>query len=324
MDPLDSARQVVDLEIAELQRLRSRLDQSFVVAVEVLKETIQAGKKVVVCGVGKSGAIGRKIAATLNSTGCPATVLVAQDALHGDLGVVTEGDTVLALSHSGETGELLALLPHVRRVARVKIIALTGAPESSLGQLCDLTLDTSIEREACPLNLAPTSSSTVQLVMGDALAMVLLEQRGFLAEDFARLHPGGSLGRALLTRVRDIMRTGTQLAKVSLQHTVHQVLTAMTQARSGAAIVVAEDGKLAGIFTQGDFVRAFQKGGQIGHKIVREVMTRSPIAIQDDRLAVEVLSLLRSHPVDDLIVVDAENRPVGMVDSQDLTRLKLL
>jgi arabinose-5-phosphate isomerase len=323
MDHAEKARQVVDLEIAELRRLRDRIDGEFSEAIRLLMRTLAAGRKIIVCGVGKSGNIGRKIAATFNSTGAASVVLNAQDALHGDLGMVGTGDCVLVLSHSGETEEVLNLLPHLKTQGAT-LVALTGGANSTLAHHCDLVLDASIEREACPLNLAPTSSSTVQLVLGDALAMVLLEARGFEAEHFARLHPGGSLGRALLTRVSDIMRRDHQVATVRVQATVQMALTAMTQARSGACLVVGDDTLLAGIFTQGDFVRAFQKGGQIGNKPVREFMSRQPIAISEDRLAVEVLSLLREHAVDDLPVVDAEGRPVGMVDTQDLSRLRLI
>ncbi len=323
MDYAAKARHVVDLEIAELRRLRDRIDGAFSSAIELLAATLAADRKIIVCGVGKSGTIGRKIAATLNSTGAASVVLNAQDALHGDLGMVSAGDCALILSHSGETEEVLNLLPHLKSQG-ARLVALTGGADSTLAQHCDIVLDASIEREACPLNLAPTSSSTVQLVLGDAIAMVLLEARGFEAEHFARLHPGGALGRALLTHVRDIMRKETQVAVVRLQATVQMALTAMTQARSGACLVVSDDGPLAGIFTQGDFVRAFQKGGQIGHKPVRDFMTRQPIAIHQDKLAVEVLALLRENRVDDLPVVDAEGRPVGMVDTQDLSRLRLI
>jgi len=323
MDFAAKARHVVDLEIAELQRLRDRIDGAFSDAIGLLVRTLASGRKIIVCGVGKSGNIGRKIAATFNSTGAASVVLNAQDALHGDLGMVIAGDCVIVLSHSGETEEVVNLLPHLKSQGAA-LIALTGGANSTLAQHCDLVLDASIAREACPLNLAPTSSSTVQLVLGDALAMVLLEARGFEAAQFARLHPGGSLGRSLLTRVRDIMRKDSQVATVRLQAAVQMALTAMTQARSGACLVVGDDGSLAGIFTQGDFVRAYQKGGQIGHKPVRDFMSRHPIAIQQDRLAVEVLTLLRDHAVDDLPVVDAEGRPVGMVDTQDLSRLRLI
>ena len=323
MDYVGKARQVVELEMAELERLRDRIDGSFSRTVEMLLTTLKTGRKIIVCGVGKSGNIGRKIASTLNSTGAPSVVLNAQDALHGDLGVVNRGDAVIVLSHSGETEEVLSLLPHLKRRG-ARLIAVTGGARSTLAQHCDLVLDAGIEREACPLNLAPTSSSTVQLVLGDALAMVLLEARGFEARDFAQLHPGGSLGRALFTRVRDIMRRDSQVAIVRPLVTVQIALTAMTSARSGACLIVSDDGALAGIFTQGDFVRAFQKGGQIAHRMVREFMTKNPVAICQDRLAVEVLNLLNEHHIDDLPVVDEENRPVGMVDTQDLSRLRLI
>lgn len=323
MDYAAKARQVVDIEIAELQRLRDRVDGAFSDAISLLASILSQGRKIIVCGVGKSGTIGRKLAATFNSTGAASVVLNAQDALHGDLGLVCAGDVVLLLSNSGETEEVLNLLPHLKALG-ASLVAITGGAGSTLAQHCEIVLDAGVEREACPLNLAPTSSSTVQLVLGDALAMVLLEARGFDAENFAKLHPGGSLGRALLMRVCDIMRRDQQVALVRLQATVQMALTAMTQARSGACLVVGDEGTLAGIFTQGDFVRAFQKGGQIGHKSVREFMTRSPIAIQQDRLAVEVLGLLREHHVDDLPVIDAESRPVGIVDTQDLSRLRLI
>jgi arabinose-5-phosphate isomerase len=323
MDYAAKARQVVELEIAELKRLADRIDGAFSEAVDRLLEALRRGSKVIVCGVGKSGNIGRKIASTFNSTGAPSVVLNAQDALHGDLGVVNPGDVVMLLSHSGETEEVLNLLPHLK-TRGATLLALTGDPGSTLANHCELVLDAGIAREACPLNLAPTSSSTVQLVLGDALAMVLLEARGFEASDFAQLHPGGSLGRTLFTRVRDIMRRDAQVAIVRPEVTVQVALTAMTGARSGACLIVAEDGRLDGIFTQGDFVRAFQKGGHIADRPVRDFMTTNPVSICQDRLAVEVLNLLNEHRIDDLPVVDAEHRPVGMVDTQDLSRLRLI
>ena len=323
MDYTTKARQVIDLEISELQRLRDRIGVGFQDAVELMFEVLSTGRKLIVCGVGKSGTMARKVSATLNSTGATSVVLNAQDALHGDIGVVNEGDAVIVISHSGETGELLDLLPHLKSCG-VWIIGMTGAVQSTLARHSDIVLDTSIEREACPLNLAPTSSSTVQLVLGDALAMVLLEARGFRSDDFARLHPGGALGRALLTRVCDIMRRDSQVAIVRPLVTVQQTLTAMTNARCGAAVIANDDGTLAGIFTQGDFVRAFQSAGQIGHRPVRDFMTKAPVSIGHDKLAVEVLNVLKDHPVDDLIVVDERNRAVGMIDTQDLSRLKLI
>ena len=323
MDHQSKARTIIDLEISELIRLRDRIDDSFSRAVRILRETIEADRKLIVCGVGKSGNIAAKLAATLTSTGATAVVLNPQDALHGDLGLVNDGDTVIAMSASGETDEMLRLLPFLKR-CQIRIIAITGATASALARAADVVLDVNVQREACPLNLAPTSSSTVMLVLGDALAMVLLEDRGFQADDFARLHPGGSLGRALLTRVSDVMRTGAQLPLLSPDASVMDAIDAMRLCRSGCAIVTAPDGTLAGIFTQGDFTRAWKQTGDLGPLPVAQFMTRQPITIQSDRLAAEILNLLERHPVDDLVVVSPDNRPVGLVDTQDLTRLRLL
>lgn len=322
MDHIAKARTVIDLEIRELQRLRDRIDDSLAGAVEALVRTLDARGKIVVVGVGKSGNIGNKLAATFNSTGATAVVLNPQDALHGDLGLVANGDAVIALSQKGETRELLDLLPHLRRRAG-SIIALTGNGDSTLARSSDIVLNVHVEREACPLNLAPTSSSTVMLVLGDALAMVLLEARGFRADDFASLHPGGSLGRALLTKVAHIMRTGDRLPLVPPEATVRDALRAMSLARSGAAVITTADGRLAGIFTQGDFARAYQRDDQIGSRPVREFMTTDPVRIREDKLAAEALRLLESHPVDDLVAIDESDRVVGLVDTQDLTRLSI-
>lgn len=323
----EKARTVIDLEVRELGRLAERLGgiggEAFGEAVEVLRGVLEDGRKIVVAGVGKSGDIGHKIAATLNSTGATAVVLNSQNALHGDLGLVARGDAVIVMSHSGETAELLDLLPHLKRRAGV-MVGVTGCPESSLGKACDVVLDCNVEREACPLNLAPTSSSTVMLVLGDALAMVLLESRGFGQEDFAELHPGGSLGRALLTRVADIMRAGANLALVGRGVSVREALAAMTGARSGAAVVVDGGGRLEGIFTQGDFARAYQADAGVGERPVSELMTVGPVTVEAGRLAVEVLKLLETHRIDDLVVLDGDGCVVGMVDTQDLSRLRIL
>ncbi len=323
MDYLDKARRVIDLEISELRRLDHRLDASFSQAVETILPCIERRGKVVVCGVGKSGHIGEKIAATLTSTGCPAVVLNSLNALHGDLGLLADGDTVLALSQSGETEELLNVLPALAR-ADVKIIALTGNPKSSLAQASHVVLDTSVEQEACPLNLAPTSSTTVMLVLGDALAMVLLEARGFTREDFARYHPGGHLGRTLLLKVRQIMRSADQMALVRPAMPVLEVLQVMTRLRAGAAVATDGDGRLAGIFTHSDFARHFQANPAIGELPVESFLTKSPITVHGDKLAVEVLHLIERHRIDDLVVVDGERRPIGIVDSQDLARLRIV
>lgn len=319
----EKARRVIQLEIDELQRLHARLDGAFSHAMELLLACLGQRGKFVVCGVGKSGSIGGKLAATLNSTGATTVLLNAGDALHGDLGVIDAGDLAILLSYSGETVELLALLPHLKRFG-IPLIAITGNAGSTLARNADVVLDVHVTQEACPLNLAPTSSTTAMLVLCDALAMVLLEARGFQQEDFARLHPGGSLGRALLTRVRDVMRSGEQLAVISPDTTVSDALAAMTRARSGAAVVAAADGMLAGVFTHGDFVRAFQKDQAIATHAVRELMTPRPVTIQADKLAAEVLATLQTKRVDDIVVVDDQGRPVGMVDTQDLTRLRLI
>jgi len=237
MDFVERARRVIEIEREGLERLAGRLDAPFAQAVEILRETAGRHGKIVVVGIGKSGNIGHKIAATFNSTGSVAVVLNSQNALHGDLGMLSDGDAVVALSYSGETAELLDLLPHIKRFD-VRLIGMTGRPASTLAEHSDVVLDTSVEREACPLNLAPTSSSTAMLVMGDALAMVLLEARGFTEEDFAKFHPGGALGRALLTKVRDIMRSGGQLASVPDGSNVREALVAMTSARAGACLVM--------------------------------------------------------------------------------------
>jgi arabinose-5-phosphate isomerase len=319
----DQARRVIRLEIEELENLHSRVGDDFSQAIDLLLNCVVNRGKLIVCGVGKSGNIGRKLTATLNSTGATSVCLNVGDALHGDLGVIDPGDLAILLSYSGETGELVDLLPHLKRLG-LPIVAITGDASSTLAKQADCVLDVHVTQEACPLNLAPTSSTTAMLVLCDALAMVLLEARGFKTEDFAKLHPGGSLGRALLTLVSDVMRQGDQLALVPLETTVQEALHSMTRARSGAAVVVNADGTLAGVFTHGDFVRAFQKDHAIADLPVTQFMTAKPISIQADKLAAEVLATLEKVRVDDLVVLDAAGRPVGMVDTQDLTRLRLV
>jgi arabinose-5-phosphate isomerase len=303
--------------------LHARIGESFSRAIERLLRCFENRGKIIVCGVGKSGNIGRKLTATLNSTGATSVCLDVGDALHGDLGVIDQGDLAIMLSYSGETSELVDLLPHLKRLG-LPIIAITGDASSTLARHADCVLDVHVTQEACPLNLAPTSSTTAMLVLCDALAMVLLEARGVQPADFAKLHPGGSLGRALLTRVSDVMRRGDQLALVQLSTTVQEALQAMTRARSGAAVIVGPDGALAGVFTHGDFVRAFQKDHAIAELPVTQFMTVKPISIQADKLAAEVLATLEKVRVDDLVVLNESGHPVGMVDTQDLTRLRLV
>ena len=323
MDHLARARAVIEMETDGLLRMSERLDENFIMAVTILHQTLDQKGKIVVVGVGKSGNIGHKIAATLNSTGATAGVLNSQNALHGDLGLLSDGDAVLALSYSGETRELLDLMPFIKRF-EVAVIALTGKPDSTLSRLSEITLDTSVGREACPFNLAPTSSSTAMLVMGDALAMVLLEDRGFTEEDFARYHPGGSLGRALLTRVSEIMRADAALPTAGESATVMDALQAMTRAHAGACLILAADGRLAGIFTHGDFARAFQRDPMLGNNPVTGLMTRNPITVRADSLAVEAVKSIGQNRIDDVVVLDADGVPVGLIDTQDLARLKLV
>src|SRR5438045_6131650 len=322
MDYLEKAARVLDIEIFELQRLRDRLGENFSRAVELIRETVDARGKVVVLGVGKSGHVGGKLPDTRTSTGSPAVGLDSSNALHADLGMVADGDVVLALSASGETEELLRILPAIARF-QARVIAFCGDPKSTLAQNAHVFLNVNIEQEACPLNLAPTLSTTVMLALGDALAMVLLEARGFNKEDFAKFHPAGLIGRSLLMRVHQIMRPREAMAIVSTNTSIRDVLKAMTNVRAGAAVVAGEDRQLLGIFTHGDFVRHFQSDSKIGERLVADLMTLNPVTVHKDKLAVEVLNLLERHRIDDLVVIDDDSVPVGIVDSQDLTRLKL-
>jgi arabinose-5-phosphate isomerase len=319
VDLIEKARSVLGIEATQLTLLADRLDENFAQAIKVLDETLRRERKIVVIGVGKSESIGNKFVATLNSTGATAVSLNCQNALHGDLGLLSVGDLVIALSYSGETSEMISLLPHAKKRAS-KLVAITGQPDSTLARHSDLVLDTHVEEEACPLQLAPTSSSTNMLGLCDALAMVLLEQRGFRTEDFAELHPGGSLGKYLLNRVSDIMRTGSALAKVAQDALVSETIMAMLEARAGAAVIVHPDNTLAGIFTHGDFVRSYQHNREIGDAPVAEHMTANPITVSENDLAVEVVRILRENRIDDLIVTNDQGHAVGLVDVQDLSR----
>ncbi len=320
---LVKARRVFALELAEAQRVAERLDESFARAVEVFRTTVDQGRKIVVAGVGKSGHIGEKIAATLTSTGAPAVMLNALNALHGDLGIVADGDAILILSNSGETDELLNVFPALARL-NVQIVAMTGRPGSFLAQNAHIHLDASVEREACPLELAPTASTTAMLVLGDALAMVLLEARGFTREDFARFHPSGKLGRTLLLTAQQIMRGPEQMALVPPNAVIRDVLLEMARRRAGSAVAVNEGGTLAGIFTQGDFARHLAANPNLLELAVTPFLTAKPVTVRSSALAFEVLRILERHRIDDLVVVDAENRPVGLVDTQDLARFRLV
>jgi arabinose-5-phosphate isomerase len=299
------------------------LDESFNRAVEMIVEALRRRGKVVVVGVGKSGNIGRKIAATLTSTGTTSVVLDSVDALHGDLGVVSDGDVVLALSYSGETEELLNLLPALKRFS-VELIAMTGATRSTLAKHSDVALNVSVPKEACPFNLAPTASTTSMLAMGDALAMAILQARGFTEKDFARHHPAGAIGRALLLKVSDIMRSGERNPVAPLEMTVKDGLLVMTRHRAGSLSIVDRRGKLVGVFTDGDLRRRMGHDASMLERALREVMTKNPISLHEDALAAEALKIFNERNIDDLVVVNARREPVGLVDLQDLPKMKLM
>jgi arabinose-5-phosphate isomerase len=320
---LAQARRVFDLEMAALKAVRAQLDGAFTQAVELVVATLRQKGKLIVVGIGKSGIIGHKIAATLTSTGSTCIVLNSVDALHGDLGLVNDGDVVLALSYSGESEELLKLLPALKRF-EVKMIAFTGAPKSSLGRHSDIVLNVKVPREACPFNLAPTASTTATLAMGDALAMAVLQAQGFTKKDFARYHPSGAIGQALLSRVANIMRSGERNAVANQDLTVKDALLLMTQAKSGSLSVTDSRGKLVGVFTDGDFRRHMANDGNLLEQPLKKVMTRKPICIRDSALATEALRVFNQRNIDDLVVVNAKREPVGLVDSQDLPKLKLM
>jgi arabinose-5-phosphate isomerase len=323
MSHLARAREVFDVEMAALKNVRALLDAAFDAAVDLIVEGLRRRGKIVIVGIGKSGNIGQKIAATLTSTGSTSVVLNSVDALHGDLGIVNDGDLVLALSYSGESEELLNLIPALKRFS-VKIICFTGSPKSALARHSDVVLNVKVPKEACPFNLAPTSSTTATLVMGDALAMAVMDARGFKQKDYAKHHPGGAIGRAMLLKVGDIMRQGARNAVASETLTVKEALMVMTRSKSGSLSVVNAKGKLVGVFTDGDFRRHMAgEGDLLGHPL-KNVMTRDPICIRDEALVVDALKIFNERNIDDLIVVNGKKEPVGLIDSQDLPKLKLV
>ena len=321
---LARAHEVIDIEIAGLKQANARLDGTFCEIAEAVLETLNRGGKIVVTGIGKNIHIGEKLAATMASTGTTSMMLNPVQAMHGDLGMVTERDIVLAISYSGESDEVIRLIPSLRRLG-VKIIGMTGKADSSLAKNSDWTYLIDCGREACPFNMAPTTSTTATLALGDALAMVLLEARGFKKENFALLHPAGAIGRALLFRVKDIMRTGERLVALPPAATVRDAVVAMTGAKSGCACVTDSDGRLLGIFTDGDLRRLLTADAASAMaRPLPEVMVANPISVGLGALAVEVLNIFENHKVDDLPVVDGEGRLVGTIDIQDLPRMKIL
>lgn len=323
MNHLAGAKKVFDIELAALKAVRAQLNDAFGRAVETMAAALAQRGKIVVVGIGKSGNVGHKISATLTSTGSTSVVLNSVDALHGNVGLVNDGDVILALSYSGESEELLNLLPALKRFS-VKIITLTGSLKSALARHSDVVLNVKVPREACPFNLAPTASTTAMLVMGDALAMAVLQARGFKQSDFARLHPSGAIGRAMLWRVADIMRSGNRNAVADENLPVRDALLVMTHAKSGSLSVVNARGKLVGVFTDGDFRRCMATSENLLTQPLKKVMTRRPICIGETALAVEALKIFNERNIDDLIVVNAKREPVGLVDSQDLPKLKIM
>jgi len=318
---LEHAREVVRLEACTVAHLGELLDASFADAVG---RVLSCEGMVIVTGLGKAGLVGAKISATLASTGTPSMSLHPTEAVHGDLGRVRRSDLVLVLSNSGETEEIKGLLPHVKRIG-AGIIALTGAPDSSLGRFADCILDIGRVDEACPYGLAPTASTSAMLALGDALAMVVQRARGFSREDYARYHPGGSLGRRLL-RIGEVMRTGDELPLVTPSEKVSRVLSTMshTRGRPGAALVVDSEGKLVGIFTDGDFRRLLESGDHSRlDQPVQEFMGTQPKRLGSDALVGEAERVMRTHRIDQLAIVDVDGRPVGLLDVQDLLPTRL-
>jgi len=321
---LEKAQAVFDVEIAALQRTRERMDGAFTAAVDLLQSTLANGGKIIVTGVGKSFHIGQKIAATLTSTGAPANVLHPSEAMHGDLGLLQAEDAVLALSYSGESDEIVNLLPIIKRTG-VRIVALTGDLQSTLAKHSDIVLDGSVEREACPFNLVPTASTTVALAIGDALAIALLEARGLSREEYASFHPGGAIGRALLLKIDDIMRTGERLAAIPQTATVRDAVIAMTKAQAGAVAITDGQRRVVGLFTDGD-LRRYLAGGATDFQTrpVVDLMTKNPSSVRAGRLAADALSVFQQHRFDDLVVVNDDGTLAGMIDIQDLPKFKIL
>jgi len=319
---LSRARNCIEIESDALQETAKNLGAEFVQTARAVEATLAAGGKLIFSGVGKSAHIAQKLVATFNSTGATSTFLDATQALHGDLGLCRAGDLAILLSNSGQT-EVLRLVPLLRR-AGLGLVAFTSRADSDLAAHADQLLLYHVPREACPLALAPTASTTAALALGDALAMVLLQSRGFTRDDFARNHPGGNIG-ALLVRVRDLMRTGERAPQLPHTVTVQDAILAMTKAKSGAiALVHPRSGRLSGVLTDGDFRRSALSGADFLTQPVSRFMTRRPKVIRAEAMGVDALELFEKHRIDDLIVVDAQGKPIGIVDGQDLPKLKLL
>lgn len=319
-DFIASAQRVIDIEAQAISHLGTRLNDKFVTACNTL---LACEGKVVVCGMGKSGHIGNKIAATLASTGTPAFFMHPGEANHGDLGMLSKGDVLLAISNSGETSELVNLLPVVKRLG-IKVVAMTNSEQSSLGQHADVVLDISVEKEACSLGLAPTSSTTATLVMGDALAVALLDHKGFTSDDFALSHPGGSLGRKLLLKVSDIMLRDNDIPLTKANSTVADALLEISRKGLGMTGIVAEDNTLLGVFTDGDLRRILDARLDLHSATVNEVMTEGGKTTTSEQLAVEALNLMESHKISALMVVDEQRKPIGAFNMHMLLKAGVL
>jgi arabinose-5-phosphate isomerase len=315
-DLIDSAQRTIRLEIEAVQELLPRIDADFVKACELI---LNCKGRVVVVGMGKSGHIGNKIAATLASTGTTSFFVHPAEASHGDMGMITRDDIVLALSNSGSTAEIVTLLPLIKRLG-IRLISMTGNPDSPLAKAAEVNLDARVSQEACPLNLAPTSSTTASLVLGDALAIALLEARGFTAEDFAFSHPGGALGRRLLLKVENVMHAGDALPRVRRGTSLRDALLEMTQKGLGMTVILEEDGRLAGIFTDGDLRRTLDKGIDVRQALIDEVMTPHGKTARAEMLAAEALKIMEDHKISALVVVDDQDKPVGALNMHDLLR----
>jgi arabinose-5-phosphate isomerase len=317
---LQLARDTFDIEAQALLGLKARQGESFAHAARAM---LECQGRVVVMGMGKSGHVGRKIAATLASTGTPAMFVHPAEASHGDLGMVTPGDVVLAISNSGESDELMALLPALKRL-RVLVVAMTGQNESSLARHADWVISCAVDQEACPLKLAPTASTTAQMAVGDALAVVLLDARGFKAEDFARSHPGGSLGRRLLTHVRDVMRSGDAVPRVQSDTPLIEMMREMTRKGLGATAIADDQDAVLGIFTDGDLRRLVERGTDLRALTADQVMYKTPRLVRDDALAVDAAAMMEQHRITSVLVVNAQQQLVGALNSNDLMRAKVI
>lgn len=317
---LASARRVIEVEMSGLQEVGDRIGQELLEAVEILHS---CSGKIVVTGIGKSGHIARKIASTLASTGTPAFFVHPAEASHGDLGMISQRDAIIAISYSGESAELNLILPFAKRLG-VKLISITGAPKSTLALLSEVTLNVRITKEACPLGLAPTASTTATLAIGDALAVSLLEAKGFNQKDFARSHPGGSLGKKLLTRVADVMRTAESFPRVSPKSRLKDVIVEISEKRLGMAAVIGKDNVLAGIITDGDLRRLLERSDQPLMTTAENIMTRNPKTISPDALASEAIAIFEVQKINHLIVVDEKDVPLGVLGFHDLVTEKII